>query len=60
MFPKTAGGDYIADSDREIKQSLLTLLNSKASQEEVSQLKYEKTNKTDTDMQMKSIDIIQK
>ena len=60
MYPKTAGSDSVNDPDREVKQSLLNLLNSKASQEEVQQLKYDKTNKTDTDLQMKSIDIIHK
>lgn len=41
-----------------VKQSLITLLNSKASLEDIQQLKYEKTNKSDTDLVMKNIDII--
>ena len=41
-----------------IKESLLKTLNSKATKDDLDQIKYEKTNKTDTDMQMKSLDIL--
>ena len=49
-FPKTAGASPAPDDDKEIKKSLLDLLNSKASLTDLQQLKYDKTNKTDTDM----------
>ena len=38
----------------------MSVLNSKASQEDVDQLKYDKTNKDDFDMQMKCVDILHK
>ena len=41
-----------------VKESLVDLINSKASYDDLNQLKYEKTNKSDTDMQMKSLDIM--
>ena len=56
--PKTANAK--PDPEKDLKQSLIGVLNSKASLEDLQQLKYDKTNKTDTDMQMKSIDIMQK
>ena len=46
------------DDNAHIKESLLKVLSEKASLEELNQLRYEKTNKTDTDLQMKSIDIM--
>ncbi len=39
---------------------MIELLNSRASQEDLENLKFEKTNKTDTDLVMKNIDIIHK
>lgn len=36
------------------------MLTSRASQEELNQVKFEKTNKTDTDIVMKNIDIMHK
>ena len=43
-----------------MKQNLVELLTSRASQEDLNQIKFEKTNKTDTDIVMKNIDIIHK
>ena len=48
------------DKEARIKQSLLDLLTSKASIDDVTKLSKEKTNKTDTDQQMRCIDILHK
>ena len=49
-----------ADKEARIKQSLLDLLTSKASIDDFTKLSKEKTNKTDTDLQMRCIDILHK
>jgi len=38
------------DANAEAKHNLLEILNSKASVEDLNQMKFEKTNKSDTDM----------
>ena len=48
------------DPNETLKTSLLEVLNGKATQEELNQLRSEKTNKTDMDMQMKCLDILHK
>ena len=48
------------DENSKIKEHLIEMLNSKASIIDLNQLKQEKTNKIDTDMQMRSIDIMHK
>ena len=44
--------------NREVKGKLIDILNSRASLEDLNQVMYEKTNKDDTDMVMRSIDIM--
>jgi len=44
--------------NNEARESLIKVLNSKAAQSEVEMLKEHKTNKHDTDMQMKCLDIM--
>jgi len=48
------------DITRELKVQLIDMLNSRASQEDLNQVKFDKTNKDDTDMVMKCIDIMHK
>ena len=48
------------DMHSELKQSFLEVLNSKATHEELRHLQADKTNKKDTDLQMRSIDIMHK
>ena len=48
------------DKEARIKQSLLELVASKASIDDFTRLSNEKTNKTDTDQQMRCIDILHK
>ena len=45
---------------KDAKVQIIDMLNSRASLEDIQQIKYEKTNKTDTDMVMKSVDILHK
>ena len=45
-------------ANNEARESLVHVLSGKASQKDVEMLKTHKTNKQDTDMQMKSIDIM--
>ena len=48
------------DKEARVKQSLLDLVASKASIDDFNRLNKEKTNKTDTDQQMRCIDILHK
>ena len=48
------------DKEARVKQSLLDLVASKASIDDFNKLSNEKTNKTDTDQQMRCIDILHK
>ena len=50
----------MVDKEARVKRSLLDLLMSKASIDDIKWLNKEKTNKADTDQQLRCIDILHK
>ena len=47
-------------TNQEARESLIKILNSKANQRDIDLIKEMKTNKYDSDMQMKCVDIMHK
>ena len=50
----------VDDFKRDLKTRLIDILSSRASQEDLDQVKFDKTNKDDTDQIMKCMDIMHK